>query len=202
MSRQYLRGSLISKHGSSCERCIFGSALVLTATAAAGAAAVVNGANILNEATGSNAGTALLALSDPGGVLATVGGVDLVKDAGRAIAKVFGWASGGVFSNGIVDTPTLFGSGDGSLNVMGEAGPEAVMPLTRMSDGTLGVRMTGGGGAGNVTINAVFHIMENATSIDQFAQMDKTTLRDKIGRPIIDALNGMFESGFAPDFAR
>jgi phage-related minor tail protein len=36
--------------------------------------------------------------------------------------------------------------------LMGEAGPEAIMPLSRGSDGKLGVRMGGGGGA-SVTVN-------------------------------------------------
>jgi hypothetical protein len=41
--------------------------------------------------------------------------------------------------------------------LMGEAGPEAILPLTRGSDGELGVKMPGGGGGGiniNFTINA------------------------------------------------
>ncbi|MEX2520491.1 MAG: hypothetical protein WD969_14310 [Paracoccaceae bacterium] len=36
---------------------------------------------------------------------------------------------------------------------MGEAGPEAIMPLTRGADGSLGVRAASGRGGGNVTIN-------------------------------------------------
>jgi phage-related minor tail protein len=40
----------------------------------------------------------------------------------------------------------------GGTGVMGEAGPEAIMPLSRGSDGKLGVRM-GGGGSGSVTVN-------------------------------------------------
>lgn len=44
------------------------------------------------------------------------------------------------FSNGIVSSPTLFAFAKGA-GLMGEAGPEAIMPLTRASDGSLGVRM-------------------------------------------------------------
>ena len=33
----------------------------------------------------------------------------------------------------------------GGAGLMGEAGPEAIMPLTRGPDGTLGVRSSGGG---------------------------------------------------------
>ena len=36
---------------------------------------------------------------------------------------------------------------------MGEAGPEAIMPLSRGADGSLGVRMQGGGRPVNVVMN-------------------------------------------------
>lgn len=52
------------------------------------------------------------------------------------------------FSNGIVSSPTLFAFAKGA-GLMGEAGPEAIMPLTRASDGSLGVRMV------NESLNAV-----------------------------------------------
>ena len=39
---------------------------------------------------------------------------------------------------------------NGGTGLMGEAGPEAIMPLARGADGTLGVR---GGGGMNVTVN-------------------------------------------------
>lgn len=53
------------------------------------------------------------------------------------------FASGGAFTNGIVNSPTAFPMGNGR-GVMGEAGPEAIVPLARSADGSLGVRMTGG----------------------------------------------------------
>lgn len=55
------------------------------------------------------------------------------------------FAKGGAFTNGIVNraTPFAFANG-GAFGVMGEAGPEAVMPLHRGPDGSLGVRMSGG----------------------------------------------------------
>lgn len=43
------------------------------------------------------------------------------------------------FSNGIVNSPTMFAFAKGA-GLMGEAGPEAIMPLTRTADGTLGIR--------------------------------------------------------------
>jgi TP901 family phage tail tape measure protein len=63
-------------------------------------------------------------------------------------------ANGATFSNGIakfasggiVSSPTLFKFADGGTTrtgLMGEAGPEAIMPLKRGSDGSLGVQASG-----------------------------------------------------------
>jgi hypothetical protein len=55
------------------------------------------------------------------------------------------------FANGgVVDTPTMFGFGRGQTGVMGEAGPEAILPLERGRDGKLGVKSGGGGANGPV----------------------------------------------------
>lgn len=57
---------------------------------------------------------------------------------------------------GVVDDPTMFGFGGGRTGLMGEAGAEAIMPLRRGPDGSLGVAMhdTGGGGQPvNITFN-------------------------------------------------
>lgn len=71
------------------------------------------------------------------------------------------FANGGTFANGIqpfaaggvVSSPTLFkfaNGGAGRLGLMGEAGPEAIMPLRRGRDGKLGVA---GGGGTSVVVN-------------------------------------------------
>jgi hypothetical protein len=52
---------------------------------------------------------------------------------------------------GIVNGPTLFPFAKG-IGLMGEAGPEAIMPLRRGRDGKLGVA-GGGGGTTNVVVN-------------------------------------------------
>jgi phage-related minor tail protein len=49
------------------------------------------------------------------------------------------FAKGGAFTNQIVDSPTMFKFAKGT-GLMGEAGPEAIMPLKRDSSGNLGVR--------------------------------------------------------------
>jgi lambda family phage tail tape measure protein len=57
---------------------------------------------------------------------------------------------------GIVDKPTLFKFANGGAmrtGVMGEAGPEAIIPLKRGRDGKLGVAGDGGSGGGAVTVN-------------------------------------------------
>jgi hypothetical protein len=53
-------------------------------------------------------------------------------------------------SGGIVNSPTPFQFDGGRLGVMGEAGPEAIMPLARDGSGRLGVR---GGGGSSTTVN-------------------------------------------------
>ena len=60
------------------------------------------------------------------------------------------FAKGGTFTNQIVDSPTLFKFAKGT-GLMGEAGPEAIMPLTRDGSGNLGVRAEGNSG-GNVEV--------------------------------------------------
>ena len=52
---------------------------------------------------------------------------------------------------GVVGGPTVFPFANG-IGLMGEAGPEAIMPLSRGADGKLGV-IASGGGAPSVTIN-------------------------------------------------
>lgn len=57
------------------------------------------------------------------------------------------------YSGSVVSSPTLFAFAKGA-GLMGEAGPEAIMPLTRAADGSLGVRAIGtGGGSGGTNIS-------------------------------------------------
>lgn len=68
------------------------------------------------------------------------------------------FSKGAVFTDGVekfadgavVTRPTMFPMSSGKTGLMGEAGAEAIMPLSRTSDGALGVRMSGGGGGGIV----------------------------------------------------
>ena len=63
---------------------------------------------------------------------------------------------------GVVGGPTMFQHG-GGLGVMGEAGPEAIMPLSRGSNGKLGVQMEGGGGGDTYVTNNHYSISANTS---------------------------------------
>lgn len=58
------------------------------------------------------------------------------------------FAKGGMFTNTIVSRPTTFAFAKGT-GLMGESGPEAIMPLKRGANGSLGIQ---GGGGGNVDV--------------------------------------------------
>lgn len=65
-------------------------------------------------------------------------------------------AKGNAFDKGLVTSPTVFAyanGGAGNFGLLGEAGPEAIMPLSRGSDGKLGVKAAGGGTVINITNN-------------------------------------------------
>ncbi len=58
----------------------------------------------------------------------------------------------GTTLGGVVGGPTIFPFANG-IGLMGEAGPEAIMPLSRGADGKLGVVAANGNSAPKVTIN-------------------------------------------------
>lgn len=71
--------------------------------------------------------------------LASIGSVAFAKGGAFSQGRVMPFAKGGVVSG-----PTTFPM-RGGTGLMGEAGPEAIMPLTRGADGKLGVRAEGRG---------------------------------------------------------
>jgi tape measure domain-containing protein len=92
----------------------------------------------------------------PGGDPAQAGG-DWISAVGRLSPNAAGNAFGanGIIpfaKGGIVNSPTVFPFAKG-IGLMGEAGPEAILPLKRGADGSLGVMAAGGGGDVNVVVN-------------------------------------------------
>ena len=87
-----------------------------------------------------------------GGLLAQ--GLSSVMGAGMPFANGGAFSQGRVMpfaKGGIVSAPTTFPM-RGGRGLMGEAGPEAIMPLARGPDGRLGVQ-AGGGRSVNVVMN-------------------------------------------------
>ncbi|MES3616993.1 phage tail tape measure protein [Enterobacter hormaechei] len=68
----------------------------------------------------------------------------------NAKGNVYDSPSLSAYSNGVFQTPQLFAFAKGA-GIFGEAGPEAIMPLTRAPDGSLGVRAVGAGGGQSVS---------------------------------------------------
>ena len=83
-----------------------------------------------------------------GGIENFVGGLlPFAKGGSFAQGRVVPFASGG-----IVSSPTMFPM-RGGRGLMGEAGPQAIMPLSPGAGGRLGVQMAGGGRPVNVVMN-------------------------------------------------
>lgn len=113
--------------------------------------ALVNGISAIGSLFSFGASAA--AGSTPSGAYnAAAAGIQLNAKGG-----VYESADLSKFSNSIVNSPTMFAFAKGA-GLMGEAGPEAIMPLTRAADGSLGVRAIGavgsGGGGTVISVNA------------------------------------------------
>jgi lambda family phage tail tape measure protein len=115
--------------------------------------------NLVSAGTSYFAGSATSAGSTQAGYT----GTDLSGfSPGSIQAKGGAWASGvqmfakgSAFTNSVVSKPTAFGMAGGDIGIMGEAGDEAIMPLTRTADGSLGVKAIGGSDGGSMSANQV-----------------------------------------------
>ena len=109
----------------------------------------------------------------------------VVQQMVNAAKSFMGFADGGAFSGGsqiqayadggVVGSPTFFGMSGGKTGLMGEAGPEAILPLKRGANGKLGVQMEGVGGG--VTINQNINI---STGVQQTVRTEIKSLMPQI----------------------
>lgn len=129
------------------------------------------------------------------GALGSIGASLFGGGAGAAAAGATGpiapFAKGGAFTNSIVSSPTLFKFAKGT-GMMGEAGPEAILPLKRGANGSLGVQAIGAndnrGGtsaAPVVNITNTYTISGSSTAdmqatVRQSAEQTKDQLRREI----------------------
>jgi lambda family phage tail tape measure protein len=82
------------------------------------------------------------------------------------------------YSGSIVDAPTLFSGHSISAyasggNVMGEAGPEAILPLRRGADGKLGVASSGT--SGGVTVNVTTNVDASGSASTSVSSSDQSS---------------------------
>jgi hypothetical protein len=121
-----------------------------------------------------------------------IGGFDFGSIFGSANGNAFGPSGLIPFaSGGVVNSPTFFKFGTGgsfSNGVMGEAGPEAILPLKRGAGGKLGVVAQGGG---NVTINVI-------ESPGNGGQVQR---RDEGGQSVITVMVEQVKAALAGDIA-
>jgi len=116
----------------------------------------------------------------------------------NANGGVYSGAGISAYSGSIVSSPTIFPFAKGT-GLMGEAGPEAILPLSRGSDGKLGVS----GGGNNVTVN-VFEATGTKASVQQ-EQGSDGSMNIKV---IVEQLYGVMNrdisrgTGIAPTLER
>jgi hypothetical protein len=127
---------------------------------------------------------------------------------GNILGSLFGSANGNVFSGGsqvqayanggVVNGPTMFPMSGNKTGLMGEAGPEAIMPLKRGANGKLGVQAEGSGGD-NVVIHQNFNFQANGDdsvkkliqqAAPQIAQMTKSTMLNDRRRCVTKSVFG------------
>lgn len=137
---QRLSRSLSTSLRSAFDRAVFGGAKLGDvfrdlASSMAGKVLDASVQPILNSLTGGFSGIF-------GGVAKGLGASLFADGAAFSSGRVRAFAKGGVVS-GPVQFPMRGGTG-----LMGEAGPEAIMPLARGPDGRLGVAARGSGGGG------------------------------------------------------
>lgn len=124
-----------------------------------------------------------------GGFMPSFGGGTTAGGAG-AVAFPVANANGNAFNNGsitafanggVVGSPTLFPMANG-MGLMGEAGPEAIMPLSRDASGRLGVKSQGGSGGDQ------FNISVSVASDGGMSSKGNSQAGEGLGRAIAGAV--------------
>jgi lambda family phage tail tape measure protein len=120
-------------------------------------------------------------------------------DVGNMSANGNAFDSAGVVPfarGGVVSRPTLFPFAKGT-GLMGEAGPEAIMPLRRGRDGRLGVELAGATSSGevNVTVNnyTSAQVETRSSSVDgrqDLVVIIRDTMRGLVGGGELDGVMG------------
>ena len=110
---------------------------------------------IFNMISGMTGGKGIMGLFGGGKspIDQTTGANDLIGSLSAVGANGLVVAKNGIvpyYKGGVVNQPTMFKYGGTKLGLMGEAGPEAILPLKRGRGGRLGVAMQGGGGVTTV----------------------------------------------------
>ena len=124
--------------------------------------AMIDGTMSVKDAFKSMAAAIIKELIQVMVVQKAVAGLQMIFGGGGGLFGGASWSANGdvvgssgiqaYADGGVVNSPTMFKHG-GGLGVMGEAGPEAIMPLSRGSNGKLGVQMEGGGGGDTYVTN-------------------------------------------------
>ena len=105
----------------------------------------------------------------------------------NAKGNVFASPALSAYSNQIVDRPTMFAFAKGA-GIMGEAGAEAIIPLTRTASGDLGVRMTGDIGAGMSMGGITFAPINNFYGSSNMGAAELARLLDQRDRRLLESL--------------
>ena len=139
-------------------------------------------------------------------IIAELFRIYVVKKAVSAVTSFLPFEKGGAFHNGnvipfasggVVNTPTYFPMSRGRTGLMGEAGPEAIMPLKRGSDGKLGVQAEG---SGAVTIHQTFNFAANGDdSVKRIIVQSMPQITEAAKSGVLDARKrgGSFRKVFA-----
>jgi phage-related minor tail protein len=90
---------------------------------------------------------------------------------------------------GVVMRPTIFAMATGA-GLMGEAGPEAVMPLTRGPDGNLGVRATAGPGGASVEVVINNYSGQSASATQRSGPDGRQIIEVTVGKAVTSDLAG------------